>query len=97
VKARKAFAHGPQTDLFDEPNCIGFIRHGTAEQGGCVVVLSNAGDAAREAVLGQDHAGATFVDFLGHHPDEVVLDEGGKGVFPVYGESVSVWVRRDLL
>lgn len=97
VKARKAFAHGPQTDLFDEPNCIGFIRHGTAEQGGCVVVLSNAGDAAREAVLGQDHAGATFVDFLGHHPDEVVLGEGGKGVFPVYGESVSVWVRRDLL
>jgi len=97
ITARQMFAHGPQTDLFDEPNCIGFIRHGTAEAAGCVVVLSNAGDAAREAVLGEDHAGATFIDLLGHHQGEVTTDEGGKGVFPVHGESVSVWVRRESL
>jgi len=34
VEARKRFAYGPQTDIFDEPTCIAFICHGTAEAPG---------------------------------------------------------------
>jgi len=97
IRARRSFGHGPQTDLFEEPNCIAFIRHGTADAAGCVVVMSNGGEAAREAMLGPDHASADFVDVLGHRQDTVATDADGKAMFPVNGESVSVWVRRDCL
>ena len=95
TQARQRFAHGAQTDLFEGPQCIGFIRHGTAEAPGCVVVLSNAGDAGVRAELGPDHAGATFVDWLGHHDAVLTADENGGFDAPVHGESVSVWVRQD--
>ncbi|PZU63979.1 MAG: alpha-amylase, partial [Rhizobium sp.] len=41
IEARSRFANGVQTDIFDDPNCIAFIRHGTADAPGCVVVMSN--------------------------------------------------------
>lgn len=94
IEARQRFAHGPQSDHFDEPGCIGFVRHGTAEQPGCVVVLANGGEAGRDLTLGPEHAGQVWVDFLGHRQDEVVLDDQGRGVFRVNGGSVSVWVVR---
>lgn len=45
MRARKAYAFGPLTDIFLHQNCIGFARAGTATKPGCVVVLSNASDA----------------------------------------------------
>lgn len=97
IEARKRFANGPQTDLFDDAHCIAFIRHGTADEPGCVAVLSN-GDASEKTVdLGPGHAGAAFRDFLGHRDDEITADGEGKAVFPVNGGSVSVWVRADSL
>ena len=96
IEARQRFANGPQTDVFDDANAIGFVRHGTAEEPGCVVVLTNGAEATKVIELGPDHAGATFRDFLGHCEGEVVLDDGGKGEFRVNGGSVSVWVRADL-
>lgn len=95
AQARQRFAHGPQTDRFDTANCIGFIRHGTAEAPGCVVVLSNAGEASLRVELGGDHAGATFIDWLGHHDATITADETGAFDAPVRAESVSVWVRED--
>lgn len=97
IEARKRFANGPQTDLFDDPHCIGFVRHGTGEAPGCVVVLTNAGECAKPVELGPDQAQATFRDFLGHRQDEVTTDENGRADFPVNGGSVSVWVRTDAL
>lgn len=96
VTARRRFANGPQTDLFDDPDCIGFIRHGTKEEPGCVVVMSNGPESSKSINLGSELAGQSFRDFLGHREDEVTTDDDGRAVFPVNGGSVSVWVRSEL-
>ncbi|MFD2173218.1 alpha-amylase [Rhodobacter lacus] len=97
LRARARFAHGAQTDLFDDPNCLAIVRHGTAEAPGSVTVLTN-GDAAEKWVdLGPERAGARFCDFLGKHEGEVVLDEAGQGAFPVPPGAVSVWVPVEAL
>ncbi|WFR96588.1 alpha-amylase [Rhizobium tumorigenes] len=97
VEARKRFANGGQTDLFDDPNCIGFVRHGTADAPGCVVVLSNGEAGDKTVELGTDHAGGVFVDFLGHRADRIEVGKDGNGQFPTHGGNVSVWVREDRL
>ncbi|AOF93630.1 alpha-amylase [Sinorhizobium sp. RAC02] len=93
MEARRRFANGPQTDLFEHPFCIGFIRHGTGEAPGCVTVVSNGDASEINADLGNDHAGATFADFLGHRQDKIQVDRDGRATFPAEGGSVSVWVR----
>lgn len=95
VEARQRFANGPQTDLFDDPHCIGFVRHGTADEPGCVVILSNGENGSKTVELGAGHAGGVFVDYLGHRDDQVQLGDDGKGVFPTDGGSVSVWIRQN--
>lgn len=97
IRARQRFAYGPQTDLFDSPNCIAFVRAGADEQPGCVVVLSNGEAASVTADLGAEAAGVRFEDVLGHCPDVVTLDAAGRAAFPVAARSVSVWVRSDRL
>ncbi|MEJ2801349.1 alpha-amylase [Comamonadaceae bacterium PP-2] len=97
IQARQRYAQGPQTDYFDDPNCIAFVRAGTAEAPGCVVVLSNGEASGKTIVLGDGHADAVFRDVLGHCQDEVVTDAQGQAVFPVQGGSVSVWVRADAI
>ena len=95
IHARQAYAHGDQTDLFDDPHLIGFVRHGTGDQPGCVVLMTN-GDAATKTVeLGEHHADAAFCDILGHCDGEIVADGEGRAEFRVNAGSVSVWVRRD--
>lgn len=96
VEARKRFAHGPQTDLIDEdPGCIGLVRHGTIEEPGCVVVISNGGDNGKDVDLGPDLGSRTFRDWLMHRDDTVTTDESGRALFPVNGGSVSIWVLAD--
>lgn len=92
VEARKRFAHGPQTDLFDDPHCIAFVRHGTAEAPGCIVILSNGEGASRTIDLGADHAGGRYRDYLGHCGEQVVADGEGRVTVRVEGGSVSLWV-----
>ena len=92
LEARQRFAYGEQIDYFDHPNCIAFIRKGTTEEQGCVVIISNSEEGHKEMFLGEDYAGATFIDFLGIRSDEVVLNEKGYGKFWVNPRSVSVWV-----
>ena len=97
IEARSRFASGSQTDYFDDPSCIAFVRHGTGEMPGCVTILSNGEGATKSIELGPDHAGAGFRDFLGHIEDEIWTDDAGRADFPVNGGSVSVWVRSDAL
>lgn len=92
VNARQRFANGSQTDLFDDPHLVGFIRHGTADAPGCVVVMSNGEGGEKFADLGRDNVGKIYVDILGHHQGEIVIGEDGRAAFPVKGGSVSVWV-----
>ena len=95
IEARQRFANGGQTDIFDDAGCIAFVRHGTEDAPGCVVVMTNGPDTGKSIELGPDHASTAFVDFLGHRSDEVVTDDKGAAMFPVAGGSVSVWVRKD--
>ena len=97
IEARRRFANGPQTDFFDDPHCVGFIRHGTETEPGCVVIMSNAGECEKPVELGADHANAAFRDFLGHRDEQITTDGEGKATFPGPAGSVSVWVREDVL
>lgn len=95
IEARRRFAHGPQTDLFDAPDCLAVVRHGTETAPGCIVVLTNGAETEKPVDLGPEQANVTFRDFLGHRGEEITTDAGGKANFPVDGGSVSVWVRAD--
>ncbi|WP_112547252.1 MULTISPECIES: alpha-amylase [unclassified Rhizobium] len=95
IEARARFANGPQTDLFDDASCVGFVRHGSAQAPGCVVVMSNGGAAEKVVGVGIEHRGVTFMDFLGHHGETITIDDAGQATFPTNGGSLSVWVRVD--
>ncbi len=95
IEARQRFANGPQTDLFDDPHAIAFVRHGTSDAQGCVVIVTNGDAAAKTIELGPDHAAAGFRDYLGHCEEEIWSDGDGRLAVRVNGGSVSVWVRSD--
>ncbi|WP_145518904.1 alpha-amylase [Yersinia bercovieri] len=97
IQARQRFAHGAQTDYFDDKNCIAFVRAGTEEDPGCVVILSNSAENEKTIALGADFPNKEFADYLGNHPATITTDDAGEAVFPVNGGSVSLWVLKDLL
>ena len=97
IEARHRFAHGAQTDLFDDPHTIAFIRHGTDSDPGCITILTNGDEASKMVEMGPDHAGATFRDWLSHCPEDCVADEEGRVTLRVDGGSVSVWVRAEVM
>lgn len=95
VEARKRFANGPQTDIFDDPHCIGFVRRGTADAPGCVVVMSNKEPGQKLVELGSEYSGNVYIDILGHSDQQVIVGDDGKAIFSTNGGSVSVWVSQD--
>jgi alpha-amylase len=94
MEARKLFAQGNQTDYFDHPSCIAFVRNGNGKKFGCVVIISNSEEGFKEITLGKESAKAVFYDFLQHRTEEIVLDDYGTGIFKVNSGSVSVWVKK---
>lgn len=96
LELRKNYSYGPQRDYFDDPNCIGWTREGSADKpgSGCAVVLSNhpsvRGEKRMEA--GKQFAGKKFYDFLGNCKTEVEIDANGTGLFSAEPSTVSVWV-----
>jgi len=96
VQARQRFAHGAQTDIFDDPYCLIVVRHGTHEQAGAILILTNRDTMEKTVELGRDHADAAFVDYLGHCDEERVADGEGRLTVRVAPGSVSLWVRSDV-
>lgn len=92
ILARQRFAHGVQTLWFDHPNCIAFSRSGTAEEPGCVVIMSNGDDSEKPLTLGENYGNKVWHDFLGYQDECVTTDEQGTGIFTCRGGHVSVWV-----
>jgi alpha-amylase len=76
---------------------IGFVRQGTIDELGCLVVMSNGDASEIVAEVGQPHSGAIYLDFLGHREDEIVVGEDGRATSHVNGGSVSVWMRSDAI
>ncbi|NXZ85993.1 alpha-amylase [Serratia fonticola] len=95
IQARQRFANGEQHDYFDDPHCIAFSRSGTAEQPGCVVVMTNGAESSKTVALGENFAHKSWRDFLGNREDDIMTDEHGSAAFPVNGGSVSVWVMAE--
>ncbi|KAK6829418.1 Glucan 1-4-alpha-maltohexaosidase [Apiospora arundinis] len=96
ILARKLYAYGGQDDYWDDANCIGFVRRGTADHpAGLVCVMSNAESGRIKMNLGDMHRGEIWTDVLQWQKDEVVIDGRGFGMFPCPATSVSIWVRKD--
>jgi len=99
--ARKLYAYGEQDDYFDEPNCIGWVRRGTWDRkDGLACILSNTAPSEKKMLVGKEHAGEVWTDVMGWVDGDgdkgsVEIDEGGYGLFPCAGISVSVWVNRE--
>ncbi|KAK8002234.1 ubiquitin thioesterase OTU1 [Apiospora arundinis] len=96
ILARKLYAYGGQDDYWDDANCTGFVRRGTADHpAGLVCVMSNAESGQIKMNLGDMHRGEIWTDVLQWQKDEVVIDGRGFGMFPCPATSVSIWVRKD--
>ncbi|KAJ5089845.1 CAZyme family GH13 [Penicillium argentinense] len=92
MQARKNYAYGEQENYFDQPNCIGFVRHGNAKHAGLVCLISNGDPNNKRMFIGRQHAGTQWKDILGYHRTSVVIDKRGYGNFPVNATCVGVWV-----
>lgn len=94
LEARKLFAYGKQTDYFDHPNCVAFVRKGDEKHAGCIVIMSNSEEGYKEIELGKEHADSVYTDFLKNRHEEIYTDKDGKAVFTVNSSSVSIWVKK---
>ena len=92
IRARQLFGWGAQTDYFDHPNCVAFSRSGTAENPGCVVIMSNGDAGEKHISMGEGYAGKVWRDYLGHKSETLTADDNGSALFSCNGGSVSVWV-----
>ena len=88
---RLNLAYGEETDYFDDPNCIGWIRAGQEGSQPIAVLISNATSTSKRMYFGQDWSGHECSDYLGNCQTIVTIDEEGWGEFPVEEQSVSVW------
>jgi alpha-amylase len=93
LEARFHKAYGEQTDYFDHPNTIGWVRHGVEEIGhsGCAVIISNGDDGEKKMYVGEDKVGEAWIDFTKSRDEQIIIEEDGFATFPVNGGSVSVW------
>lgn len=96
LRARQERAWGEQTDYFDHPNVVGWVRSGDEEHSGSglAVLLSDGDGGEKRMCIGVQFAGQAFVDLLGNQTGEVILDTSGCGMFRCSGGSVSVWVPK---
>jgi alpha-amylase len=99
LKLREKLAFGNQVDYFDDSNCIGWVLTGDYEHelSGLAVVMTNAQGAEKEMTISAIHGGETFVDILRNNEAKVVLDDTGKGLFPVNDGQVSIYVNEKLV
>lgn len=97
LEARRRFAFGDQTLVFDHPNTVALVRHGDAEHpgSGLVLLLANGDAGTKHICLGKEHAGETWREFTGSIHDTLTLDADGCADFRVDGRNLAVWVPAD--
>ncbi len=95
LDARKNYAYGDQTLLFDHPSTVGLVRHGDESHpgSGLVLLMSNDMDGDKVIDLGENHAGEIWREMTGSIPDKVKIGDDGKGCFAVKGRNLAVWVK----
>lgn len=93
---RQHHAHGEQVDYFQDADRIGWVRLGTEDHPeGCAVVISCGDGGEISMKVGSLHAGEVWTDRMGNQEAQVIISDEGKGVFPVRGGSLSVYVREE--
>lgn len=97
LEARRRYAYGEQTLLFDHPSTVGLVRRGDEEHpgSGLVYLMSNSEAGTKDISFGPEHAGEVWREFTGSIADTVTLDENGTGRFSVDGRNIAVWVRNE--
>lgn len=96
LNVRQKYAYGEQTDYFDHPNTVGFVRKGDTEHAGSglALLISNGDDGEKLMNIGKEHAGETWHEVTGNRKEEVVIDDEGNGQFLVSGGKAAVWVKK---
>lgn len=96
---RQQLLDGPEVDTLDDANVIAWTSLGTDEQenGGLLVIMTNATGGEKELTIHPRYAGRTYRDILGNNETRITLDEVGKGVFPVNDGQVSVYVQETVI
>lgn len=93
---RKEAVYGEQVDYFDHANCIAWTCLGDEEHPHpLAVILSNGDEGWKHVEIGQDFVGQTFVDYLGHCSEKVVVAEDGWLDIKVETGSISAWVPEE--
>ena len=94
--ARNHFAYGVQTDYFNDPHIIAWVREGDAQHynSGMVVIMTNSNGGCLQINVGKNLANSVLYDFTGNLQEPVYVDQEGNGIFYVNGGSVSIWVKR---
>ncbi|KAG9102539.1 hypothetical protein FRC06_001813 [Ceratobasidium sp. 370] len=95
IRARKLFAYGETRDVWDHPNCVGWVRAGDESHDGCAVVVCNGDEGSKSLYAGKEHTGEKWSDLLGWHEGEATIDEEGWAEFRCPANSVSIWTKTD--
>ncbi len=98
MKVRAQLAYGKQTDYFDDPNVIGWVRSGVEEKAnsGLAVLITNKEESSKKMSLGKEHAGKTMGD-VERKFDDVTLNNEGVGEFHVAAGYCSIWTFKGAL
>ncbi|KAI0243684.1 hypothetical protein L0F63_002347 [Massospora cicadina] len=97
LSARKDRAWGAQTDYFDHPNTIGWVRHGDPKHpgSGLAVVLANSDAGWKRMFIGLEFANQSFYNLLapkgGWPTPNVTIDLNGFSTFFVGEGSLAVY------
>lgn len=91
---RKNHAYGKQDDYFNEPDLIGWVRHGDQDHPHkLAVVISTKERKTIRMFLGDSENGKIYADFTGNCLDKITIDDQNYGEFPAEPQSISVWVE----
>lgn len=92
MELRKTRIDGTRHDYFEENDCVGW----SYENNGCAVIISTGSEKEKEMLVGQDHAGQTWIDALSHSEQEITINEEGMAHFPCSAQSVSIWIPKQV-
>jgi alpha-amylase len=95
LDARRKYAYGEQTNYFDHPATVGFVRVGNKEHpgSGLAFLMSNGEDGSKIMNVGKDRKGEVWKELTGNVKQKVVIDEKGNGNFLVEGGNLAVWIK----
>ena len=93
LDARRRFGFGEQEDVAVEATHRAWIRRGTDEHPGVMVVVINAGEEGVVIDAATERPGQTFRELVRPEAeDEVTTAEEGRAGFPCPARDIAVWV-----